>query len=396
MGLHILVINSGSSSIKFSLIEVDTHKTIISGLAEKLGLEKAVLHTKYNGETQTVDLEKNNHETALQAILKTLGEKGLGKEIKAVGHRVVHGGEYFSSSTIITPEVLSAIEKCVPYAPLHNPANLIGITGAMKAVPELTQVAVFDTAFHQSLPKHAYLYAVPMEWYKEHGVRRYGFHGISYRFVMQEAAKSLQIPVENSAFVCAHLGNGASITAILNGKSVDTSMGFTPLEGLVMGTRSGDLDPALIGYLSDVLKKEAHEIVDLLNKKSGLVGLSGLSSDMRELEAASAQGDEKAKMAIEIFVFRLAKYIAAMSVSLPRVDALIFTGGIGENSVSLRKKVIERLAVLGYFIDDAANSETIRGKAGIISNQQSKKAIVINTNEELMIAMDTAALVAHR
>ncbi|MDI3318778.1 acetate kinase [Pinibacter soli] len=393
MGLHILVINSGSSSIKFSLIEVNTQKTIISGLAEKLGLEKAILHTKYNGETQTIDLEKNNHETAMQAILKTLGEKGLGKEITAVGHRVVHGGEYFSSSTIITPEVLKAIEKCVPYAPLHNPANLIGITGALQAVPELPQVAVFDTAFHQSLPQHAYLYAVPMEWYKEHGVRRYGFHGISYRFVMQEAAKSLQIPLENSAFVCAHLGNGASITAILNGKSVDTSMGFTPLEGLVMGTRSGDLDPALIGYLSDVLKKDAHEIVDMLNKKSGLLGLSGLSNDMRELEAASAKGDEHAKMAIEIFVFRLAKYIAAMSVSLPRVDALIFTGGIGENSASLRKKVLERLAVLGYFVDEAANNETTRGKSGLISNQQSKKAIVINTNEELMIAMDTAALV---
>ncbi|MBV4357407.1 acetate kinase [Pinibacter aurantiacus] len=393
MGLHILVINSGSSSIKFSLIEVDTHKTVISGLAEKLGLETAVLHAKHNGETQTIELEKNDHETAMQAILKTLQEKGLGKEIKAVGHRVVHGGEYFSSSTIVTPEVIKAIEKCVPYAPLHNPANLIGITGALHAVPELPQVAVFDTAFHQTLPQHAYLYAVPTEWYKEHGVRRYGFHGISYRFVTQEAASSLQIPLDNSAFVCAHLGNGASITAILNGKSVDTSMGFTPLEGLVMGTRSGDIDPALIGYLSDVLKKEAHEIVDMLNKKSGLLGLSGLSNDMRELEAAAANGDERAKTAIEIFVFRLAKYIAAMSVSLPRVDALIFTGGIGENSVLLRRKVIERLAVLGYFIDEEANGRTIRGKAGIITNQQSKKAIVINTNEELMIAMDTAALV---
>jgi len=396
MGLHILVINSGSSSIKFSLVEVDTHKTVISGIAEKLGLEKAVLHTKYNGETQTIDLEKNNHETAMQAILKTLQEKGLGKEIKAVGHRVVHGGEYFTSSTIITPEVVKAIEKCVPFAPLHNPAHLIGINVALQAIPELPQVAVFDTAFHQTLPQHAYLYAVPTEWYKEHGVRRYGFHGISYRFVTQEAAKSLQIPIDNSAFVCAHLGNGASITAILNGKSVDTSMGFTPLEGLVMGTRSGDIDPALIGYLSDVLKKEAHEIVDMLNKKSGLLGLSGVSNDMRELEAAAANGDERAKMAIEIFVFRLAKYVAAMSVSLPRVDALIFTGGIGENSVLLRKKVIERLAVLGYFIDEEANGLTTRGKAGIITNQQSKKAIVINTNEELMIAMDTATLVAHR
>jgi len=396
MGLHILVINSGSSSIKFSLVEVDTHKTVISGIAEKLGLEKAVLHTKYNGETQTIDLEKNNHETAMQAILKTLQEKGLGKEIKAVGHRVVHGGEYFTSSTIITPEVVKAIEKCVPFAPLHNPAHLIGINVALQAIPELPQVAVFDTAFHQTLPQHAYLYAVPTEWYKEHGVRRYGFHGISYRFVTQEAPKSLQIPIDNSAFVCAHLGNGASITAILNGKSVDTSMGFTPLEGLVMGTRSGDIDPALIGYLSDVLKKEAHEIVDMLNKKSGLLGLSGVSNDMRELEAAAANGDERAKMAIEIFVFRLAKYVAAMSVSLPRVDALIFTGGIGENSVLLRKKVIERLAVLGYFIDEEANGLTTRGKAGIITNQQSKKAIVINTNEELMIAMDTATLVAHR
>lgn len=393
MGLHILVINSGSSSIKFSLIEVETHKTVISGLAEKLGLEKAELHTKYNGETTSVDLEKNNHETAMQAILTVLQEKGLGKEIKAIGHRVVHGGEYFTSATIITPEVVKAIEKCVPFAPLHNPAHLIGINVALQAIPELPQVAVFDTAFHQSLPQHAYLYAVPREWYKEHGVRRYGFHGISYRFVVQEAAKSLQIPLDNSAFVCAHLGNGASITAILNGKSVDTSMGFTPLEGLVMGTRSGDLDPALIGYLSGVLKKDAREIVDMLNKKSGLLGLSGLSSDMRELTEAAANGDERAKMAIEVFVFRLAKYIAAMSVSLPRVDALIFTGGIGENSVLLRKMVIERLAILGYYLDEDANSQTTRGKAGTITTQQSKKAIVINTNEELMIALDTAALV---
>lgn len=393
MGSLILVINSGSSSIKFSLIEVDTQKTVISGLAEKLGLENAVLNVKYNGESKSFGLEKNDHEFATATILKHLQEKQLDKDIKAVGHRVVHGGEYFTSSTIITPEVIQAIERCLPFAPLHNPPNLIGIKAAMHACPHLPQIAVFDTAFHQSLPKHAYLYAVPKSWYKDYGVRRYGFHGISYRYVVQEAAKSLEMPLSNSAFVCAHLGNGASISAVLNGKSVDTSLGFTPLEGLVMGTRSGDLDPALHGYLANVLKKDVHEIIDILNKKSGLLGLSGLTNDVRELTEAAANGNEDAQLAIEIFVFRLAKYVAAMSVSLPRVDALIFTGGIGENAALIRKMTIERLGVLGYFLNEEANNKTVRGNSGIITTEQSKKAIVINTNEELMIAMDTAELI---
>ncbi len=395
MGSLILVINSGSSSIKFSLVEVSTHETVISGLAEKLGLENAVLHIKQNGETKSYDLEKNDHETATKSILKHLQERNFDKDIKAVGHRVVHGGEYFSSSTIITPEVIAAIERCLPFAPLHNPPNLIGIKAAMHASPHLPQVAVFDTAFHQSLPKHAYLYAVPKSWYKDYGVRRYGFHGISYRYVVQEAAEALQIPLSDSSFICAHLGNGASMSAVLNGKSVDTSLGFTPLEGLVMGTRSGDLDPALHGYLANVLNKDVHEIIDLLNKKSGLLGLSGLTSDVRELTEAAANGNEDAKLAIEIFVFRLAKYVAAMSVSLPRIDALIFTGGIGENSTIVRKMAIERLAVLGFYLDEEANNKTIRGKSGIITTSQSKKAIVINTNEELMIAMDTAGLISN-
>ncbi|MES2646737.1 MAG: acetate kinase [Bacteroidota bacterium] len=391
---RVLVINSGSSSIKFSLIGVADKSLVCSGLAEKLGMDGACLHTSYLSEKQTVLLPIGSHEDAMHAILQFLQYHQLPGNIAAVGHRVVHGGEFFKSSTLITEPVLEAIRKCVPFAPLHNPANLAGIEAAITAMPSLPQVAVFDTAFHQTLPSHAFRYALPQTFYTDYGVRRYGFHGTSHQYVSMEAAKLLNIPLEDSAFITAHLGNGASASAILNGKSVDTSMGFTPLEGLVMGTRSGDVDPGLHAYLAGALRINVVEVENLLNKKSGLLGLSGLSADMRELQQAADNGHEASMLAIEVFVFRLAKYIASLSVSLPRVDALIFTGGIGENAYKVRAKTLERLAVLGYKVDNAANIKATRGKPGIISEEGSTRVLVINTNEELMIALETIRVVA--
>lgn len=392
MEKKVLVINSGSSSIKFSLIATGNH-LVCSGLAEKLGMDGSCVHTKLDGSKETVNLPAGTHEAAMQAILHFLEQNNLLTNISAVGHRVVHGGEFFKASTLINDEVIAAIERCVPYAPLHNPPNLEGIRAAISAMPSLPQVAVFDTAFHQTLPKHAYRYALPDEWYTEFGVRRYGFHGTSHRFVSMEAAKFLHIPLEDSAIITAHLGNGASATAVLNGKSVDTSMGFTPLEGLVMGTRSGDIDPGLHAFIAGALRINVVEVENLLNKKSGLLGLSGLSADMRELQAAADKGHEGAKLAIEVFVFRLARYIAALSVSLPRIDALVFTGGIGENAYKVREKTLERLTVFGFRADVAANAAAVGGKAGLITLPGSSKAVVINTNEEWMIAVDTVDVI---
>lgn len=389
---RVLVINSGSSSIKFCLI--DKHQVVFSGIAEKLGMEGSVMHSNFNGEKQSAALENGSHKAAIKVILQALEDHQLLQAISAVGHRVVHGGEFFKASTLITPEVVAAIEKCVPFAPLHNPANLAGIEAAIQALPDLPQVAVFDTAFHQTLPPHAYRYALPEAWYTDFGVRRYGFHGTSHRFVSMEAARYLNIPLDDSAFITAHLGNGCSASAVLNGKSIDTTMGFTPLEGLVMGTRSGDIDPGLHAYIADTLRINTVEVENFLNKKSGLLGLSGLSADMRELQEAADNGHAGASLAIDVFVFRLAKYIAALSVSLPRVDALVFTGGIGENALKIRERTMKRLAVLGYESDPEANNKAVRGIAGKISNAQSKTALVINTNEELMIALDTAEIVA--
>lgn len=394
MANRILVINSGSSSIKFSVIDVDENNVVIAGLAEKLGMPGATLHNSFNGIKQNADLDQGGHETAMQAILTLLRKNQLLDAISAVGHRVVHGGEYFKTSTLISFDVVEAIEKCVPFAPLHNPANLSGIQAAFHALPSLPQVAVFDTAFHQTLPRHAYRYALPHSWYADFGIRRYGFHGTSHRFVSMEAARFLNISLSDSCFITAHLGNGASAAAILNGKSVDTTMGFTPLEGLVMGTRSGDIDPGLHAYIAGLLRVNVVEVENLLNKKSGLLGLSGLSADMRELQEAADKGHAGALLAIEVFVFRLAKYIAALSISLPRLDALVFTGGIGENAWQIRQKTLKMLEVMGFEADSAANLAAIRGKQGLISAEGSKKALVINTNEELMIALDTAAVIA--
>jgi acetate kinase len=385
----ILVLNTGSSSLKFSLIQASDQKVIFSGLADKLGHGDATIAFKMDGEKVEQALVPGNHKKAVAEIFSFIEKHNLSNTIVGIGHRVVHGGENFKTSTIIDAEVLAAIEACVPFAPLHNPANLVGIRGAMEVAPNLPQVAVFDTAFHQTIPQHAYLYAVPMHWYRQYGVRRYGFHGTSHQYVVQKAADDLAIELSDSAFISAHLGNGASATAVLNGKSVDTTMGFTPLEGLVMGTRSGDIDPGLPPYIAQCLGITPDEVVNLLNKKSGLHGLSELSNDMRELTTAAGNGHTGAAIAIEVFVFRLAKAIGALAVSLPRIDALIFTGGIGENAAVIRSKVLARLKVFGFIEDAGANAQAVGGRGGVITILDSPVAMVVNTNEEAMIVKQT-------
>lgn len=389
MASSILVINSGSSSLKFSVISTEFQKELLTGLAEKLGKIDASISFKYNGNKKTIALVPNDHAGAVAALFNFLSEKNLAKDLTGVGHRVVHGGEQFKTATLITAEVLAAIEACVPFAPLHNPANLVGIQVAMKTASHLPQVAVFDTSFHQTIPEHAYLYAVPMEWYRNYGVRKYGFHGTSHQYVCQQAARMLSIPIEESSFISAHLGNGASAAAVHQGKSMDTTMGFTPLEGLVMGTRSGNIDPGLVPYLSGKLNIHADEVVEMLNKRSGLLGLSELSNDMRELTQAALDGHKGATIAIEVFAFRLAKSIGALSISLPKIDALVFTGGIGENAPLVRSKVLQRLKVLGFCCDEIANAAAIKGKNGLITTPESTKALVVCTNEEAMIVQQT-------
>ncbi len=385
----ILVLNSGSSSLKFSLIQSGDQQVVLQGLAERLGEKEGVLHFEDAAGKMRHVLSPATHEQAVSEIFAYLRRTGLDKDIEGVGHRVVHGGENFKAPTIINEAVLKAIEACIPFAPLHNPANLIGIRGVLTVAPHLPQVAVFDTAFHQTIPKEAYLYAVPMAWYREFGVRRYGFHGTSHQYVTRKAASVLGIPINNSAFISAHLGNGASAAAVLNGQSIDTTMGFTPLEGVVMGTRSGDIDPGLPTYIAKTLGIPAEEVVNLLNKTSGLLGLSELSNDMRELTQAAESGHTGAAIAIEVFVFRLARAIGGLAVSLPRLDALIFTGGIGENAFGVRAKVLDRLALLGFKTDPAANALAIRGQGGVITQPDSPVAIVVNTNEEAMIVSQT-------
>jgi acetate kinase len=385
--MPVLVLNCGSSSLKFALVDPLSRATLLSGLAERLFEPKPSLSVRDTEKTVT-ELESQGHEAALQGILRALETRGI-TDISSIGHRVVHGGERFKTAARITPEVLEGIEACVPLAPLHNPANLLGIQGAMKAFPNLEHVAVFDTAFHQTMPERAYRYAIPNHLYLEHGVRRYGFHGTSHQFVTAQAAKILGVPLERSAFVSAHLGNGCSLAAVLNGRSVDTSMGLTPLEGLVMGTRSGDVDPGLHGFLGAQLGWSLEKITSVLNRESGLLGLSGLSNDCRELQEAAQNGHEKAQLALEVFCYRLAKGIAAMSVALGKLDALIFTGGIGENSVFVRAKTLESLGVLGLHLDAPRNALAVGGKSGKISEDGRTVALVVPTNEELMIALET-------
>ena len=390
MNKDVVVLNCGSSSVKFAIIDAVTGKAGLSGLAESLGNTDASLTYKLNGEKNSFSLTDNaGHTEALNAISKIIEDTGV-KPI-AVGHRVVHGGEKFKEAALVDNEVLAAVEDYASMAPLHNLANLKGIVTAQKAYPNLPHVCVFDTSFFQSMPQKAYIYALPMRLYKEQGIRRYGFHGTSHKFILDSAAKLLDKPVEETSIISAHLGNGCSVTAIEKGKAVDTSLGFTPLEGLVMGTRCGDMDPSLPGTLQKKLGKTADEINDLLNKQSGLLGISELSNDCRTLEEEAEKGHEGALLAIEIFCYRLAKYIASYLIATPSLDAIVFTGGIGENSSLIRETTMSYFAHLGVTLDEQKNLDARFGKGGeITSSSSSKTVFVVPTNEEWVIAAEAA------
>lgn len=387
-----LVINCGSSSLKFAVFESAARSPLLSGLAECLGNADARITYKNGGAPETRALGADGHGAALDALLTILDEHHTLDPIRAVGHRVVHGGERFKSSAVITPDVLADIEACNTLAPLHNPANVLGIRTAIEKMPGVPQVAVFDTAFHQTIAPAAFLYGLPQSCYRDHGVRRYGFHGTSHRYVAEEAVAMLGLDPQDHGIVIAHLGNGASATAVLDGRSVDTTMGMTPLEGLVMGTRAGDVDPGALAYLAGVTGMDWAQMDTMLNKRSGLLGLSELSNDCRILEEAARDGHEGAQLALQVFVHRLARHIGGLAMSLPRLDAVVFTGGIGENSVSMRSMTMQRLHPLGITADEDANRAMVRGKAGRISRSQEPAVLVIPTNEEWMIARDTEAL----
>jgi len=388
---NVLVINSGSSSIKFALVNESQDEFLLEGLAECIGTPEAVVNWKQNGEKKTLMLDGADHGGALAKILPHVQEAAKG-QLTAIGHRVVHGGSQVHEACLLTPEVISVIEANSSLAPLHNPPGLMGIDAALKMYPDLPQVGVFDTAFHQTMPDYAYRYAIPEELYTEHHIRRYGFHGTSHMYVSRKGAEMVGKPVEDSCWLVAHLGNGCSATAVVNGESRDTTMGLTPLEGLVMGTRSGDVDPSLQMHLNRTFGYTAQEVETLLTKKSGLLGVSGLSNDMRTLIEASEKGHKNAALAIEIFCYRLAKALAALSCALPRLDGLLFTGGIGENATLIRKKTLDHMRIFNFKLDDAANQECTRGNGGKISADGHPLVMVVPTNEERQIANETLEL----
>ncbi|MEM9102701.1 MAG: acetate kinase [Pseudomonadota bacterium] len=396
---NILVINTGSSSVKFSLFDKALEEKA-SGLAENLGTSDAQLKWRDSQSTTHHQvLQDTSHQGAILTLLAALREQQLLEQnVSAIGHRVVHGGEFFSGSVRITPEVTEKIKACNHLAPLHNPANLLGIEILTEQFPEAVQIAVFDTAFHQSLPDYAYTYALPIKYYQSFGIRRYGFHGTSHRYVTQAAADHLQRPLKDLEFISAHLGNGCSATAVSGGISRDTTMGLTPLEGLVMGTRCGDIDPSLHQFLAEKLNTNLAEITRIFNQESGLKGLSGLSNDMRTLCEAEAKGHQDAALAIEVFCYRLAKSIAALAVPLKRLDALIFTGGIGENAASIRSRVIQHLSIFQFSLDEDKNNAIFGGAQGLITTGADDKpqALVIATREEWMIAKDVCELMAQQ
>ena len=398
--MNILVINAGSSSLKYQLLNPATGELLAKGLCERIGIDgKFTYKPQVEGKEKldSIDVAMPTHSEAIQAVLDALvdaenGVIGSMKEIDAVGHRVVHGGEAFNKSVLITDEVMKAIEDCIPLAPLHNPANLTGIRACQKVMPGVPMVAVFDTAFHQTMPAKAYMYALPYEYYENDKVRRYGFHGTSHKYVAGRAAAMLGKKPEELKLISCHLGNGSSVTAVDGGKSVDTSMGFTPLAGLPMGTRAGDLDAGILQYVMNKYGLSIDEMLNVLNKKSGVEGLSGVSSDFRDLENAAAEGNEKASLSREKFAYEVKKYVGAYAAAMGGVDAIIFTAGVGENDKAIRAMVCKGLEYMGVKLDDEANS--VRGKETVISTADSKvKVLLIPTNEELMIAMDTASIV---
>ena len=394
--MKVLVINCGSSSLKYQLIDSRSEEVLAAGLCERIGIDGRMTHTPSSGNTVVKNDPLPDHGAAIQSVLSALTNKAHGVisslgEIGAVGHRLVHGGEKFAASVIINDEVIAEVEACNDLAPLHNPANLIGVRACRQIMPDVPMVGVFDTAFHQTMPPKAYLYGIPHQYYEEHKVRRYGFHGTSHNYVSQRVHHLAELDPDNSRVIVCHLGNGASVTAVKNGKSVDTSMGLTPLEGLIMGTRSGDLDPGVIEYIAKKEHMTLEEVLKVLNKESGVLGLSGVSSDFRDLAEAMEQGNEQAAVAVEAFCYRVAKHIGAYTAALNGVDAIVFTAGIGENAAHIRSMVCEYLGFLGITIDEEKNA--VRGKETEISTPDSKVAVfVIPTNEELAIARETAAL----
>ena len=397
----ILVLNCGSSSLKYQLLDMkndEVYDLLAKGLVERIGMEVGCLkHQAAGKEKFEKEMPIENHTVGIKAVLDALLDKDHGvlttlEDIEAVGHRVVHGAEEFVCSQLITDKVVAQLEKCSVFAPLHNPANILGIKAVSEVLPTVPQVGVFDTAFHQSMPSHAYMYGLPYEYYEKYGIRRYGFHGTSHKYVSAKGAKFAGLDLENSKIITCHLGNGSSIAAVLNGKSVDTTMGFTPLEGLIMGTRSGSIDPEVVTYIQDKEGLSAAEMSKVLNKKSGFLGLSCLSSDARDLDDAANEGNPKAKLVLKKLTYEITKYIGAYAAAMNGVDLIVFTGGIGENNSRLRRRVCENLAFLGLKFDYDANA--VRGVDTIITLPDSQvKAALITTNEELMIARDTMHIV---
>jgi len=397
--MNVLVINCGSSSLKYQLISSETEEVLAKGICERIGIDGSMItHTPAGGNKVTTEVPMADHTDAVRYVIEKLTDAEVGvikslDEIDAVGHRIVHGGEKFASSVVIDDEVMKAIEECNDLAPLHNPANLIGINSCKAIMPKVPMVAVFDTAFHQTMPKKAYLYGLPLEYYDKYKVRRYGFHGTSHDFVSKRAAEMLGKNRDDLKIIVCHLGNGASISAVDHGKSVDTSMGLTPLEGLIMGTRCGDIDPAIVGFLAEKENLTAEEVISICNKKSGVLGLSGgISSDSRDLEAAAAEGNQNAIDAIDAYNYRVAKYIGAYAAAMQGVDVIAFTAGIGENNQTLRTGVCNYLGWLGTTIDPEKNK--LRGEEVILSKETDKvQVLIVPTNEELAIARETVRLV---
>ncbi|SMP47012.1 acetate/propionate family kinase [Anoxynatronum buryatiense] len=398
--MKVLVLNCGSSSLKYQIINMENETLLAKGVAERIGIEGSfVKHEPVDKDKTVIEVALHNHKEAIKVVLDALQDKDHGvvstlDEINAVGHRVVHAGEKFSGSVMITQEVIDALEECSDLAPLHNPPNLMGIYACQEILAEVPMVGVFDTAFHQTMPKSSYLYALPYELYEKYKIRRYGFHGTSHKYVAIKTAELLEKPLETLKLVTCHLGNGASMAAVMNGKSIDTTMGFTPLEGLAMGTRCGDLDPAIISYIMEKEGLDINAVNNIMNKKSGVLGISGVSSDFRDIENAAAQDNERAQVALEIFYKRVTKYIGAYAAEMGGLDAVVFTAGLGENSDTARKEICKTLAFMGANIDDSKN-DNLRGKEAIISTDDSTvKIVLMPTNEELMIARETKALIS--
>ena len=397
--MKVLVINCGSSSLKYQILDMTDETLLCKGLVEKIGIAGSVItHEKIGMDKFKLETPMKDHKDAIAQVLAAIQDKDHGvvsdmSEIGAVGHRMVHAGEKYAKSVVITDEVIKAIEECVPLAPLHNPANLLGVAACKELMPNTPMVAVFDTAFHQTMPAESYIYAVPYEYYEKYGVRRYGFHGTSHKYVSQKAAEMLGKNLEDLKIITCHLGNGASLAAVKNGKCVDTSTGLTPLEGLVMGTRSGDIDPAIINFISQKEGLSVAEIDNILNKKSGVFGISGVSSDFRDLETAQKEGNKRADLALKVFAQRVKKYIGAYLAELNGADAIVFTAGVGENDIAMREMILDNMDFLGIKL--CKNRNDVRGKETVISTDDSKiKVLLIPTNEELMIARDTRDLVS--